>query len=262
MLLYYNIQLCWVHTIHTHNIPCICCSLKLYVAPYTMLGIYCMYMLLLKTTSAKAPWHQHHEWPQWAVPPTRCAAGPGCYSRWGLRPKNQWKTRRKIGETIGKPGGKPKTSGKTIGQTRFWSWFMIAKLIHPWILMVYDDLWRIYRTNGTNSSNCGVLLCGDSGTRVLKSGSFFPKLSKANVFPGPGQCRTLKPFLPDKEFESSCGLKMVEATRELIFPTLDPFLAEAKKVLASPGLWGKLGFLPGSFFSLKEKGSDLPQILS
>jgi hypothetical protein len=30
-------------------------------------------------------------------------------------------------------------------------------------------------------------------------------------------------------------------------------LAEAKKVLASPGLWGKLGFLPGSFFSLKEK---------
>jgi hypothetical protein len=55
---------------------------------------------------------------------------------------------------------------------------------------------------------------------------------------------------------------MVEATRELIFPTLDPFLAEAKKVLASPGLWGKLGFLPGSFFSLKEKGSDLPQILS
>jgi hypothetical protein len=41
---------------------------------------------------------------------------------------------------------------------------------------------------------------------------------------------------------------MVEATRELIFPTLDPFLAEAKKVLASPSLWGKLGFPPGSFF--------------
>ena len=43
------------------------------------------------------------------------------------------------------------------------------------------------------------------------------------------------------------------ATRKLIFLTPDPFLAEAKKVLASPGLWGKLGFLPGSFFSLKEK---------
>ena len=52
-----------------------------------------------------------------------------------------------------------------------------------------------------------------------------------------------------KEFESSYGLKMVhEATRKLIFPTSDPFLAEAKKVLASTGLWGKLGFLPGSFF--------------
>ena len=52
------------------------------------------------------------------------------------------------------------------------------------------------------------------------------------------------------------------ATRKLIFPTPDTFLAEAKKVLASPGLWGKLGFLPGSFFSLKEKGSNLSQILA
>ena len=67
-------------------------------------------------------------------------------------------------------------------------------------------------------------------------------------------------FFPQikKDFESSYGLKMAdEATRKLIFPTPDLFLAEAKKVLASPGLWGKLGFLPGSFFSLKEKGSDL-----
>jgi hypothetical protein len=48
-----------------------------------------------------------------------------------------------------------------------------------------------------------------------------------------------------------------EATRKLIFPTPDPFLAEAKKALASPGLWGKSGFLFGSFFSLKEKRSDL-----
>jgi len=30
-----------------------------------------------------------------------------------------------------------------------------------------------------------------------------------------------------------------EATRKLIFPTPDPFLAEAKKALASPDLWGK-----------------------
>ena len=76
---------------------------------------------------------------------------------------------------------------------------------------------------------------------------------------------TLKPFSPQrkKDFKSSYGLKLVdEATRKLIFPTPDLFLAEAKKVLASPGLWGKLGFLPGSFFSLKEKDSDLSQILS
>ena len=53
-----------------------------------------------------------------------------------------------------------------------------------------------------------------------------------------------------------------EATRKLIFPTPDPFLGEAKKVLASPGLWGKLAFRPGSFFSLKGKDSDLSQILS
>ena len=45
-------------------------------------------------------------------------------------------------------------------------------------------------------------------------------------------------------------------------PNSGSFLGEAKKVLASPGLWGKLGFLPGSFFSLKEKGSDPSQILS
>ena len=51
-----------------------------------------------------------------------------------------------------------------------------------------------------------------------------------------------------------------EATRKLIFPTPDPFLGEAKKVLASPGFWGKLAFLPGSFFSLKGKDSDLSQI--
>jgi len=63
--------------------------------------------------------------------------------------------------------------------------------------------------------------------------------------------------------KSSYGLKLVdEATRKLIFPTPDPFLTEAKKVLASPGLWGKLDVLPGSFFSLKQKGSDLSQILS
>ena len=71
---------------------------------------------------------------------------------------------------------------------------------------------------------------------------------------------TLKPFTLQirKDFESFYGLKMVdEATRKLIFPTPDPFLAEAKKVLASPSLWGKLGFLFGSFFSLKEKRSDL-----
>ena len=37
-------------------------------------------------------------------------------------------------------------------------------------------------------------------------------------------------------------------SRKLIFPTPDPFLGEAKKVLASPGLWGTLAFLPGSFF--------------
>jgi hypothetical protein len=48
----------------------------------------------------------------------------------------------------------------------------------------------------------------------------------------------------------------------LIFPNPDPFLGQAKKILASPGLWGKSGFLPGSFFSLKEKGSDLSQISS
>ena len=48
-----------------------------------------------------------------------------------------------------------------------------------------------------------------------------------------------------------------ETTRKLIFPTPDPFLAEAKKVLASPSVWGKLGLLFGSFFSLKEKRSDL-----
>ena len=53
-----------------------------------------------------------------------------------------------------------------------------------------------------------------------------------------------------------------EATRKLIFPTPDPFLGEAQKVLASPGLWGKLAFLPGSCFSLKGKDSDLSQILS
>jgi hypothetical protein len=75
----------------------------------------------------------------------------------------------------------------------------------------------------------------------------------------------VKPVSPliKKDFESSYGLKMVyEATRKLIFPTPDPFLGEAKKVLASPGLWGKLAFLPGSFFSLKGKDSDLSQILS
>ena len=66
-----------------------------------------------------------------------------------------------------------------------------------------------------------------------------------------------------KDFKRSYGLKLVdEATRKLIFPAPDAFWAEAKKVLASPGLWGKLGFLPGSFSSLKEKGSDLSQILS
>ena len=74
-------------------------------------------------------------------------------------------------------------------------------------------------------------------------------------------------FFPqiEKDFESSYGLKMVdETTRKLIFPTPDPFLAEAKKVLASPGLWGKLGFLPGSFLLWKKKvlTSDLSQILS
>jgi hypothetical protein len=39
-------------------------------------------------------------------------------------------------------------------------------------------------------------------------------------------------------------------------------VGEAKKVLASPGLWGKLDFLPGSLFSLKEKEFDPSQILS
>jgi len=75
---------------------------------------------------------------------------------------------------------------------------------------------------------------------------------------------TLKAFSPQikQDFESSYGIKMVdEATRKLIFPTPDPFLGEAKKVLGQPGLWGKLGFLPRSFFSLKEKGSDLSQIV-
>ena len=61
-------------------------------------------------------------------------------------------------------------------------------------------------------------------------------------------------FPPNKkDFESSYGLKMVdETTRKLIFPTPDPFL-EAKKDLASPGLWGKLGFRTGSFFLWKKK---------
>ena len=35
-------------------------------------------------------------------------------------------------------------------------------------------------------------------------------------------------------------------------PNSGSFLGEAKKVLASPGLWGKLGFLPGSFFLWKK----------
>jgi hypothetical protein len=46
-------------------------------------------------------------------------------------------------------------------------------------------------------------------------------------------------FFPQrkKDFESSYGLKMVDkATRKLIFPTPDPFLAEARKVLASPSV--------------------------
>jgi hypothetical protein len=70
-------------------------------------------------------------------------------------------------------------------------------------------------------------------------------------------------YPPNKKgFESFYGLKMVdEATRKLIFPTPDPFLGEAKKVLGQPGFWGKLGFLPRSFFSLKEKGSALSQIV-
>jgi hypothetical protein len=47
---------------------------------------------------------------------------------------------------------------------------------------------------------------------------------------------TLKfPLQIKKDFESSYGLKMVdEVTRKLIFPTPDPFLGEAKKVLACP----------------------------
>ena len=70
-------------------------------------------------------------------------------------------------------------------------------------------------------------------------------------------------FPPNKKgFQELLWAQTGEATRKLIFPAPDAFWAEAKKVLASPGLWGKLGFLPGSFSSLKEKGSDLSQILS
>ena len=49
-------------------------------------------------------------------------------------------------------------------------------------------------------------------------------------------CLDTETFFPQikKDFESSYGLKMVdETTRKLIFPTPDPFLAEAKKVLAT-----------------------------
>ena len=99
-----------------------------------------------------------------------------------------------------------------------------------------------------------------SRTRVL-SESFFSNDIKLTYFLG---LDTETFYPPNKKgFESFYGLKMVdEATRKLIFPTPDPFLGKANKVLASPGLWGKLGFLPGSFFSLKEKGSDPSQILS
>ena len=79
----------------------------------------------------------------------------------------------------------------------------------------------------------------------------FSNNAKLMYFLGPDT----ETFFPPnkKDFESSYGLKMVdEATRKLIFPTPDPFL-EAKKVLASPGLWGKLGFRTGSFFLWKKK---------
>ena len=63
-------------------------------------------------------------------------------------------------------------------------------------------------------------------------------------------------FFPQrkKDFESSYGLKMVDkATRKLIFPTPDPFLAEARKVLASPSV-GQIIFPSWIVLSLKEKG--------
>ena len=99
-------------------------------------------------------------------------------------------------------------------------------------------------------------------TRVLKTrvpertfwvNPFFQWFS-VNLFPGFEQRNPFPPLKKDVEllWAQSC----VWSHKKVDLPNSGSFLGEATKVLASPGLWGKLGFLPGSFFSLKEKGSD------
>ena len=94
--------------------------------------------------------------------------------------------------------------------------------------MIYGGYIELMGPTPVTVGHCRVLLCGDSGTRVLKSGSFFQSYPKLMYFLGLDSVGHWNLFLPDKEFESSYGLKMVEATRELIFPTLDPFFGWSK----------------------------------
>ena len=150
---------------------------------------------------------------------------------------------------------------------RWWAlpWLLdgfISYIWYIWCIYIYDR-YMIY------DLSMFVRYVWAFRTRVLKTrvperafwvNPFF-QWYKVNVFPGFEQ-RNPFPPLKKKDVELLWAQSCVWSHQKVDLPNSGFFLGEAKKVLASPGLWGKLGFLPGSFFSLKEKGSDPSQILS